>query len=193
MATVTGVTAARAQEIEDQSVVSGHISGTHLYLTTKGGYETDAGQVVPPPPPQLYVASTIDDMTDGHIVSSTSPMLVAGLEATMTLPVSATCIVTLNAEINAQMGGSTGTTREMFLELLVDGVAQIKQIYEKFIVGWTETAHRSLSWRIPDLAPGPHTFTVRAARSAVTSPDTFVVEIKKAGSQLLVLAHQAAS
>ena len=45
MATVTGITAAKAQEIEDASVVSGAInSGNgHLILTTFGGSAIDAG------------------------------------------------------------------------------------------------------------------------------------------------------
>jgi hypothetical protein len=50
MATVTGITAERAQEIEDASVVSGEISPSgHLLLTKHGGAEVDAGVVVPPP------------------------------------------------------------------------------------------------------------------------------------------------
>lgn len=48
MATVDGITAAKAQEIEDASVVSGAINGStgHLILTTAGGTEIDAGLVV---------------------------------------------------------------------------------------------------------------------------------------------------
>lgn len=51
MATVSGITVARAQEIEDATVVSGHVSGGNLYLTTHGGEEVNAGQVVPTLPP----------------------------------------------------------------------------------------------------------------------------------------------
>lgn len=54
---VTGITVAKAQEIEDASVVSGYIApGTgHLILVTAGGTEVDAGQVVPDTP-------TVDDI-----------------------------------------------------------------------------------------------------------------------------------
>ena len=47
MATVNGITAEKAQEIEDASVVSGHINNAngHLILVTHGGTEIDAGLV----------------------------------------------------------------------------------------------------------------------------------------------------
>jgi len=49
MATVTGITAVRAQQIEDASVVSGAIDGNnHLILTTAGGTQIDAGSVLGP-------------------------------------------------------------------------------------------------------------------------------------------------
>lgn len=51
MATVTGITVARAQAIEDASVVSGHVTGGNLFLVTHGGEEVNAGQVVPNIPP----------------------------------------------------------------------------------------------------------------------------------------------
>lgn len=49
MATVTSITAAKAEEIEDASVVTGTIdSGTgHLLLTTGGGTVIDAGVARP--------------------------------------------------------------------------------------------------------------------------------------------------
>jgi hypothetical protein len=47
MATIQSITAARAQEIEDASVVSGVVNGSgHLILTTAGGTTIDAGVVV---------------------------------------------------------------------------------------------------------------------------------------------------
>lgn len=50
MATVTGITAERAQEIEDASVVSAEISQAgHLLLHKHGGEVVDAGAVVPAP------------------------------------------------------------------------------------------------------------------------------------------------
>jgi len=65
MATVDGITAARAQEIEDASVVSGDINSLngHLILTTAGGTDIDAGQVVDSTDP--YVSSAID--SSGHL------------------------------------------------------------------------------------------------------------------------------
>lgn len=43
--TVTGFTAARMLEMEDATVVSGHIEGDNLILVTKDGTEVDAGDV----------------------------------------------------------------------------------------------------------------------------------------------------
>ena len=51
MATVTGLTAARMQEIEEASVVGGTITGGHLILETQGGDTIDAGSVVGPAGP----------------------------------------------------------------------------------------------------------------------------------------------
>jgi hypothetical protein len=50
MASVTGITAEKAQEIADASVSSGHIDSTsgHLILTQAGGTEVDAGSVAAP-------------------------------------------------------------------------------------------------------------------------------------------------
>lgn len=49
MSTVTGITAAKAGEIEAASVVSGSVNGSgHLILTTHGGSTVDAGSVVGP-------------------------------------------------------------------------------------------------------------------------------------------------
>jgi hypothetical protein len=46
MATVTGLTKERMEAIEDASVVSGEIVGGHLILTTFGGDDIDAGEVL---------------------------------------------------------------------------------------------------------------------------------------------------
>lgn len=53
MATVTGITAERAKEIEDSSIVDARLSGSNLILQTRAGVEINVGQVVPtiPPPP----------------------------------------------------------------------------------------------------------------------------------------------
>lgn len=45
MAVVTGFTSARMLDIENNSVVSGSISGDNLHLTTRGGSTIDAGNV----------------------------------------------------------------------------------------------------------------------------------------------------
>lgn len=52
MAVVTGMTAARMQEIEAASVVDGDVVGGHLILQKHDGTEIDAGSVVGPPGPQ---------------------------------------------------------------------------------------------------------------------------------------------
>lgn len=64
MATVDGITAAKAQEIEDASVVSGAInSGNgHLILTTAGGTDIDAGLVKDD---SLLIAHESDTSTHG--------------------------------------------------------------------------------------------------------------------------------
>lgn len=47
MATVTGVTAQRANEIEAASVTGAQIQGKNLILTTHGGTQINVGQVIP--------------------------------------------------------------------------------------------------------------------------------------------------
>lgn len=49
MATVTGVTAQRADQIEAASVVSATIAGNDLVLVTHGGTQVNVGRIIPPP------------------------------------------------------------------------------------------------------------------------------------------------
>src|SRR5580765_4986785 len=51
MATITGYTAERMQEIEDESIVGGTVTGGTLYLTRRDGTPINAGSVVGPPGP----------------------------------------------------------------------------------------------------------------------------------------------
>lgn len=51
MATVTGLTAARMQEIEDASVVDGEVVSGNLMLTKHDGSQINAGPVIGPPGP----------------------------------------------------------------------------------------------------------------------------------------------
>lgn len=48
MATVTGVTAERASQIENASVVSATIAGNDLVMKTKGGTDVNVGRIIPP-------------------------------------------------------------------------------------------------------------------------------------------------
>lgn len=49
MATVTGITSARGQAIEDESIVAGRVNGSgHLILTNHAGDASDAGPVIGP-------------------------------------------------------------------------------------------------------------------------------------------------
>lgn len=66
MGTVTGYTAAHMQELVDENIVDGHISGNNLILEKRGGGEINAGNVrgaqgVPGPPGDLS-----DSPHDGH-------------------------------------------------------------------------------------------------------------------------------
>lgn len=51
MATVTGLTAARMNELADEQIISGHVTGSGLILVTRGGDEIAAGTVVGPTGP----------------------------------------------------------------------------------------------------------------------------------------------
>jgi Collagen triple helix repeat (20 copies) len=51
MATVTGYTAAKMQEIEDSTVVDGNVVGSNLILVTRDSTEIDAGPVIGPTGP----------------------------------------------------------------------------------------------------------------------------------------------
>lgn len=62
MATVTGVTAERAQQIEDASVVGASIEGSDLILKTHGGTQINVGRISPPPYTAYPVGSVY--MTD---------------------------------------------------------------------------------------------------------------------------------
>jgi len=70
MATVTGVTAERAQEIENASVTGAKISGNDLVLVTKGGTEVNVGRIIPP---------AVDNWPVGSIFMNTSPTNPAAL------------------------------------------------------------------------------------------------------------------
>lgn len=48
MATVTGITAARAKEIADASIVSAKLVGNNLVFETGGGQMVDVGRIIPP-------------------------------------------------------------------------------------------------------------------------------------------------
>ncbi len=58
MAVVTALTAARMEEIENNSVVSGVVTAGHLHLTTHGGADIDAGSVIGPTGPTGATGST---------------------------------------------------------------------------------------------------------------------------------------
>lgn len=51
MATVTGMTAARMQAIEDESIVNGVVTAGHLILSRHNGTTIDSGSVIGPPGP----------------------------------------------------------------------------------------------------------------------------------------------
>lgn len=74
MASVDGITAARAQEIEDASVVSGLVNPLtgHLILTTFGGTDIDAGQVADYAALSTHAALTAAHGATGAVVGTTN-------------------------------------------------------------------------------------------------------------------------
>lgn len=62
MATVTGYTKEKMQEIANATIIGAHLVGTHLILTKQGGGEIDVGSIAGPPGPTgaspLVVTST---------------------------------------------------------------------------------------------------------------------------------------
>lgn len=72
MATVTGLTKERMEAIEDASVVSGEIVGGHLILTTFGGDDIDAGEVLGSvPDASTTVKGIVELATDAEAVAGT--------------------------------------------------------------------------------------------------------------------------
>lgn len=100
MATVDGITAAKAQEIEDASVVSGAINGGngHLILTTAGGTDIDAGVA-------LDLAHPADTSTHGVgvIVGTTETQTLSG--KTLVIPTIASFANAQHSHVDSASGG----------------------------------------------------------------------------------------
>jgi hypothetical protein len=74
MATVTGFTASRTQEIEDANVIGAHVTGGHLILEHHDGSTTDAGSVAgtagptgPAGPTSIVVCTSTTRPTGGAL------------------------------------------------------------------------------------------------------------------------------
>lgn len=83
MATVTGITAARAAEIANGSVVSGAVVGDNLILTKGSGATIDAGNVRGPAGPGAGGDVNADDIIDGidwHLASTAEKVKLAALD-----------------------------------------------------------------------------------------------------------------
>jgi hypothetical protein len=85
MATITGLTAARMQEIEAASVVDGDVVGNDLILTTKGGSQINAGNVRGPQGVQGPIGSDLSVITAKQILDvGLSGQIRAGRQLTAT-------------------------------------------------------------------------------------------------------------
>lgn len=86
MATVDGITAAKAQEIEDASVVSGYVDGNgDLILTQAGGGIINAGPVTNFAALSAHEADTSSHGATGAVVGTTNTQTLSG--KTLTSPV----------------------------------------------------------------------------------------------------------
>lgn len=73
MATVTGITAEKAQQIEDDIIVNAHIDGTgQLILTTAGGTDIVAGQASDPTALANHAALTAAHGATGAVMGTTN-------------------------------------------------------------------------------------------------------------------------
>jgi len=120
MATVTGITVVRAQEIEDASVVSGAINtgNGHLILHTAGGTDIDAGVARP----DAAIAAAVLVETNNRIAADNIivPIGQINMFAGSTAPtnfllcdgaaVSRTTYATLFALVGTAFGAGNGTT-----------------------------------------------------------------------------------
>lgn len=104
MATVNGITAEKAQQIEDASVVSGEVNpgNGHLILTTAGGTDIDAGVA-------LDLTHPADTSTHGvgEIVGTTETQTVSG--KTLVTPTIASFVNANHNHSNAAGGGALST------------------------------------------------------------------------------------
>lgn len=190
MGTVSGITPERAQEIEDASVVSGHVFNRNLYLTTRAGAEINAGVVVLDPI-EVYFEPLNAPAEGGDVSLSDTPTPITPT-LTATAPTDpAVYLVRLDVDLQVT-ATSDGARATVTVELVVDGVAQSRAVV------FTSTPipnagslrqPMSSSWVVTGLAPGAHTFRGRASRTNVVGTTNALV--KTAGTQITVLGYDA--
>jgi len=102
MATVDGITVARAQEIEDNTVVSAAIVNGQLIFTTGDGTTINAGAVVSP----TQLTAHEEDLTTHGVTSGE----IVGTEKTQTISNKTLVTPTIASFLNAQHNHSTTAT-----------------------------------------------------------------------------------
>jgi len=116
MATVTGLTAERMLEIEAATVVSGLVADGKLTLTTHGGTEIDAGDIIDAIPDATEsVKGVVELASNAEVATGTDATLVvtpAGLASLLaTLIASATARGMVELATNAETATGTDDTR----------------------------------------------------------------------------------
>lgn len=136
MATVDGITAAKAQEIEDASVVAGAInpSNGHLILTTAGGTDIDAGLVKDD---SALITHEADTSTHGVglIVGATETQTLSG--KTLVTPTIASFLNAQHNHSNAAGGGSISPQSHSHSVNVLTGTSLVSN---NITTGWTPGA-----------------------------------------------------
>lgn len=104
MATVNGITVTKAQQIEDDSVVSGDIVNSRLILTKGDASTEDVGEVGGAAAVTAHNESTTSHGTTGAVVGTTNTQTISN--KTLTTPIIASFINAQHSHTSAALGGN---------------------------------------------------------------------------------------